>query len=619
MGWRVGIAVFAPETPIPADLVAVLVVALTLWRPIAGLAALVALAPAGLLLAAAPARAAEVFAWAFISTWLLAVWRPLGVAEVPRRIVVPALAFGGCAFASWLGQTIRGAAGVELAALPLFVIRALVPGHLMFTAPEPETVIWLQTVAGISVLIASAAVVGRDARARRIVAYAIVSSAVTLAVLTAVDIARQWSANGYGGWFLLRYLHGERFAFHIPDLNAAGSIYVLAMLVAVALAIVDRRVRLVCATAAIVMLPALWLTGSRAAALGGLIAGAMLIAAVRYRVSPRLTRPTVAAMVVIAVVASGAAIAAVRQPSDQGSVAQSMWMRSQFLVTSARMLASAPIFGVGIGRYHERSHEFMPPQLRAIYPYENAHNYFAQQFAELGIVGGVLFLWLIAAGLLQGWRGVRAEVEPALLAILAGVVGYLLTCITGHPLLVAEAALPFWVLFGATAAARASNFSTRGKYAVAAVVVLLLANVALQARAYARPAGPPVERGFYGLETGADGRPFVWMTRHGVWHTGSQPGVMIIPVRAPDLPSRLRPFEVEVEVAGSRIDRYVVYPDRWTEIRIPLRDRAGRPFRRVDLWANQVWTRKRDLGARDDDGPRSVKVGEVRWQAAGAR
>src|SRR5207253_205853 len=68
-----------------------------------------------------------------------------------------------------------------------------------------------------------------------------------------------------------------------------------------------------------------------------------------------------------------------------------------FNQTSARMWASAPIFGVGVGRYHERSAQFMPDELRAIYPHENAHNYFVQQFAELGLVGGIAFLWLVAA------------------------------------------------------------------------------------------------------------------------------------------------------------------------------------------------------------------------------
>ena len=113
------------------------------------------------------------------------------------------------------------------------------------------------------------------------------------------------------------------------------------------------------------------------------------------------------------------------------------------------MLASAPVLGVGVGQYLPRSAEFMPAELRAIYPFENAHNYVAQEFAELGIVGGLAFLSLVAAGLLAGWRAVRdPRTHTAVTALFAASAGYLLTCVTGHPLLVLEAALPFWVVFG---------------------------------------------------------------------------------------------------------------------------------------------------------------------------
>ena len=82
--------------------------------------------------------------------------------------------------------------------------------------------------------------------------------------------------------------------------------------------------------------------------------------------------------------------------TSAGTRRRAVRLRSQFSETSARMFASAPIFGVGVGRYFERSSEFMPDELRALYGAENAHNYFAQAFAELGIAGGALFLWLIA-------------------------------------------------------------------------------------------------------------------------------------------------------------------------------------------------------------------------------
>jgi O-antigen ligase len=627
IGWRVVLVVIAPETSLVADAAAVLVGALTAWRAELGLAALAALAPAGLLLTPAPARVAELLAWTFVAAWLVSAQRERTARIVPHGVLVPAVLLGACGFASWVGQTIQDAGGVEAAALPVFVLRALVPGYLMSSASEPHTVAWLQMAAGLSVLLAAAAS-GREARTRRVVVYVFIASAALIAIATIADVGRQWAANGYGEWFLLRYLRGERFALHVPDLNAAGSIYVLAILLSAAMAIHERRTRRLCAAAVVLLLPALWLTGSRSAALGALIAGAALIAVVRRGRIAGLTRGVGAAVFVAAVALGGGRLAAAGQPAEHGSAAESLWIRSQFLVTSTRMLASAPVYGVGIGRYHERSGEFMPPALRAIYPHENAHNYFAQMFAELGVIGGTLFVWLIVAVFATAWRALRApNAEPALLALVAGTAGYVITCLTGHPLLVPEAALPFWALFGVAAASSpqptdepfAANWPRRIVGASALVLAIAAAGVALDARAYRHPSAPTAERGFYPLQRDAKGQSFVWMTRHGVWSIGPQAGRLVVPLRAPHIPSRSRAFVVSIDVAGWRAGRYTIAADRWTTITIPLRDRSERPFRRVDVWANQTWTRKRELGDRDDDAPRSVMVGEVRWEGAGGR
>jgi hypothetical protein len=114
---------------------------------------------------------------------------------------------------------------------------------------------------------------------------------------------------------------------------------------------------------------------------------------------------------------------------------------------------------------------------------------------------------------------------------------------------------------------------------------------------------------------------FTWMTGHGVFYIGAQPGFVVVPIRTPDLPhARPRPFVVDVDVGGRRMGSYAIEPGRWNEIRVGVRDQARSPFRRVDLRANQLWTRRRDLGLREaDDAPRSVMVGEVRWEPAGSR
>jgi hypothetical protein len=626
IAWFTVPALFA--LPLPATAAAIGVMALTMWRPIAGLTAAAAVAPAGLLLAAAPARTAELLVWGFVTAWLLSLWRPLAMVRPRNTVFLPAVLFALWATASWVAYIIGGAAGVEPLMLPVLVARAVPLDHLVFSSPEPETFTLLPLLGGLAFFVAAAIVAGWRPEARFAVAAAIVVSAAALAVLTMADVLGQWASVDYGGWFLLRYVRGERFSLHLRDLNAAGSHYVLAMLVAVALALGDRRRRAIWVALAIVIVPALAIAGSRSAALGGLLVGGSVIPLMRRGASLRIARrDLVLAAVGVVALAVGAALLASR-PGGQGTASNALWLRAQFLVTSTRMVTSAPIFGVGIGHYHERSNEFMPAALRQVYPHENAHNYFAQQFAELGVLGGVLFLWLVAVGLWTAWRevGRTAGESAASIGLLAGCGGYLLTCVTGHPLLVPEAAMPFWGAFGVLAGvARPSESSVGGsripirRWATAIVVAAACANVAVNLRRYALTTAMPGERGFYDLEAGEDRTPFVWMTRHGMFYVGPQPGTVTIPVRAPNFLTDTEPFRVTVEIGGRRMGVFEAMPDRWTNIDIPVRRAAPGPFRRIDLRANRSWSPMQDRGDRVDDQPRSVMVGTTRWTPAGGR
>jgi O-antigen ligase len=625
LAWFVGAALAASQVPFVARGLAVAVVALTVWRPSWGIAAVVAVVPAGLLLANPPVRAADMLVWAFLAAWLLALRRPLTSTPRDTTAGTPLALFALCAVGSWAGYIIAGAAGIDSVMLPVLLLRAIPIDHLVFSSPEPETWAMLTLLTGLAFFAATRALARRYTDLRRMIAMAIVASVAVLALVTVGDVLRQWNEVGYGGWFLLRYVRGERFSAHVADLNAAGSQYVLAGLIALSFAVSERGARRAIWIAALVaMMPAWWLSGSRSAAIGALLVGAGMIPCVRYGTDARVRRLAAPAGVVIAVLVAGAAIFAAQQPAEQGSASNALRLRSQFLVTSARMTASAPIFGVGIGHYHERSNEFMPPSLREVYRNENAHNYFAQQFAELGLVGGGVFVWLVVSVVRHGWRETRrvAGSDAATLGLFAGSVAYLVTCVTGHPLLVPEAALPFWAAFGALAGAspQADRVGQPSTTAVTAAVAALIAiGLVLQLHARSVAAAQPGERGFYGLEAAADGRQFTWMTRHGVFYARPQAGVLTIPLRPPDLPNASEPFEVAVEVSGHRVGSYLLEPGRWTDVRVPLRERSAAPFRRIDLRANQTWTRRYDLPDGGDEGPRSVMVGEIGWQGSGAR
>jgi O-antigen ligase len=598
---------------------ALLILGLTLWQPRLGLAATAALAPAGALLAAPPFRAAELFAWTFVAASLVRVWQPRG-GPWPRRILVPAALYATALASSWLALTIADAAGVPIAGLPRFLLQSVPTDHLFVPSPLPETVTLLHALAGLALFAAAASAARHDDQTVRALAWAVIASVTVLAAATLVDVGSDWADAGYTRAYLARYLQGERFSLHIGDVNAAGSLYALGIVAAAAYVWLQPAQRGGWIAVLGVLLPALWLAGSRAAYIAA-AGGVVLIPALHRQWRQRQTPIVAGALLLAGVVLLGAS-ALERVSNDEGSIRQSASLRAQFLRTTARMVADSPAYGVGVGRYFGRSGEYMTPQLRDIYGNENAHNYFAQQFAELGVVGGALFVWFVVAVIHLGWAGVRASRDDiALHALLAGSAAYLVTCVTGHPLLVPEAALPFWAAFGAVAGGaaavpRAASGATSHAYRAVAVVVaaVLVLGVGISAAAYARASQVPPEQGFHGAEFDEDEKRFRWMTRRAVTYVPPGPGILRLELQAPDLPAT-GPVVAEVLMAGRLLDRRELPPGMWITWQVPVRGGGAVPFQRIDLRVNQEWTQEVRLGRRPARRPISVMAGEIAWEA----
>ena len=610
LAWSVGLAMVAPELSRLCAVTAIAIAAVTSWRPAWGLMATAAIIPLGALCAAAPARAAELFAWGFLAAWLLRLWRPLSANGWPPAISIPASVFAAALVVSWLSFTVSGAAGVPWIAMPQFLFQSIPRDYLIFSAPEAETWTLLQSLTGLGLFLAAIGITRENLGSIRHLTLAIGSSLTVLAIATPAEVLRQWAATGYAPWFLTRFTeNGERFSIHMADVNAAGSLYVVACAIAAAHVVArpGRRWRWIALLG--LLAPALWLAGSRSAYLGIAVALAVIGAVRRGWAIGRW--PVFASAVVVVVVSLVTAMD--RRPEAQGNVRQSVSLRSQFLQTSARMFASSPVLGVGIGHYFDRSAEYMTPELREMYGNENAHNYFAQQFSEIGLAGGVPFLWLIGATVWAGWLWLReSPAETAVLALFAGTLGYLFTCLTGHPLLVPEAALPFWAVFGAVAGT--------SKYTVVAPATRVLSLVACAVLAVGigraavvsgRATEPPADYGFHGLEND-DGDTFRWMTRHSVTYIPDGTGFLRLRLRAQTRPMTPRPLVIETSIGGRLADRREVAPGAWVTIDIPARQ-TGTPFRRVDFRANQVWTQEVPLGQRIALRPVTVMAGEISW------
>ena len=616
LAWYVGHALVAPDMTRIAAIAAISVAGLTFWRPGLGLLLLTGLAPAGAFLAASPVRAAELLAWSFLLAWLLRVWTPLSRNGWPCALTYPALLYLAVITSSWLALTIGGAAGIQPAAWPQFLFQSIAAEHLVRSSPEPETWTLLQSAAGIALFLATVGLTRNDRRLAPELARTLVLSVSILGLASLAEVVRQWGRGGYATWFLMRYWNGERYSLHLADINAASSLYVLAGLTGAALAAFDRVQRRLWLPLTVVILPALWLAGSRTAAIAAAVVGALTIPpGIRGR-RWHFTRPQIAMATLVVIAAAVAAVVVAERSPDEPGAGRSLRLRFDFYETTAGMFASAPVFGVGVGRYFDRSAEFMPEELRGIYGNENAHNYFAQQFAEVGLVGGLLFLWLIIPATVRAWRHVRAapEGDGALVGLFAGSAAYLITCLTGHPLLVPEAALPFWIAFGALSASTTLETSVAASRRVAAAVagLFIAAGLGQGVMAYSRATVTPVDRGFHGFETAEDGTRFRWMTRHAVTYVPATPGFVTIEMRASGEPA-LRPLVVDVVIGGRVVDRREIRPESWTRIDLGVRDAVRTPFRRIDLRANEEWTEEVQLGRRTARRPISAMVQEITW------
>ena len=614
LAWGVAIAAASP-IPLTARIAAVAIAALTLWRPSVGLLLVAGLTPAGALFASSPARGAELLILAFLGSWLLGVWRPLSRAAWPRTVTLPALVYLAVIAGSWLVLTIGAAAGVPRPALPAFLLQSIPLDHLVFFSLESATSTLLQASTGVGLFVAAAGIARSDPRVPRGLAMALAVSTAILAVGTLGEVTRQWAEAGFTGRFLLRYVSGERFSFHLADVNAVGSLYALGALVTVALAMADRQRRVLWALLLVVMAPAAWLAGSRTSFVA--FATGLLIAAgsvSKWRPT-RVQKTAVAAALAVAVLA--ALLAADWRQDVRGTAGRAVGLRSQFTESSFRMFSSAPLYGVGIGQYFNRSAEFFTPELRTLYGNENAHNYFAQQFAELGLLGGLVFLWLVFPPLLAGWRAVRSGGigDGALLGLFAGAAAYLLTCITGHPLLVPEASFPFWAALGVVAGTVGVPASRRMPLVATAVASLVIvAGLARTVAAYDDVAGRPGEYGFHEMEAMEDGTAFRWMTRHAVTYIPDGPGFLRLRVRAPGRSSASqRPFVLETSIAGRQVDRRELPFGEWITFDLATRRQDDVAFRRVDLGLNQFSTEAVTLGVRAAQRPIGVMVGSIAW------
>src|SRR6185503_15816807 len=299
--------------------------------------------------------------------------------------------------------------------------------------------------AGVVLFLLAADICGRNAERRDRVLVMMVAGAAGAGLLNVVRLVTAAMRREHAAAALWTYAMQSRINVQYPDWNAAGSHFAMMLVVTLALALTARRRSYL--VPLILIGAGLWLTGSRTAMAAVLVAA---VGVIILRQGPGRQR-TIVALCAVATIAAVALAGWWWYPATRNDPA-AFSLRTRLILWEAgiRMARDHPLFGVGIGGYWEFSHDYAPAFLDSFWrSHENAHNYFIQLLAELGIPGLMVFVGVIGASLRSAWApAAAARMSPVWTA---GLIAYLLTCLTGHPFLVPDATYPFWIALAVAA------------------------------------------------------------------------------------------------------------------------------------------------------------------------
>lgn len=447
-----------------------------------------------------------------------------------------------------------------------------------------------------------------------------VALALSAAAAAGLNVADMWSdfvSSGRPLGDLAGFALSGRRAIHVADINAAASFFALGLTVAVGQLALHRRSRPLWIGAAALIALALWMTGSRA----GLVAVLLVAPFVVVQTWPGLRAHRIRSLAVslgVSIVLLGALLTVPTRVSDPE---EALWLRWHYLGATVRMLEWQPLSGVGVGQYAQYAPRFMSPEVRRGARRENAHNNFSQVVGELGVVGLAAFLALLATAMLRWQRAVSAD--AAATAGLGGLAAFLLTSLTGHPLLVPAMAFPFWILLGAAHVPRSPESAAvptlagvardrRPAVVVMGAVVAVLLAAWVPARVAAKAEGidwTSVEYGFHDWERIGRER-FRWMTGRARFHLPGSVTALRLPLRALATPDE--PMELGIVINGRPVERVRMESWDYVVVQIPLAGPPPSGYWRVDLEASRTWVPAEGNPAGGDHRTVSVFVGEPR-------
>jgi O-antigen ligase len=124
--------------------------------------------------------------------------------------------------------------------------------------------------------------------------------------------------------------------------------------------------------------------------------------------------------------------------------------RLQMAASAINIFKDYPVFGVGPGNYGGLMQNYYPDEAEGARRYLHAHNTYLETLAEMGILGLLSLLWILALFFRQGYRAIKKEPDAYNISFMIMFLAVVISEFFMSVILVGIAApLVFWLLLGA--------------------------------------------------------------------------------------------------------------------------------------------------------------------------
>jgi hypothetical protein len=419
---------------------------------------------------------------------------------------------------------------------------------------------------------------------------------------------------------------GLRISPQIPDYIAAGAYFVLCWLVALGVALASRR-RVAWLIAGIPLLLGLYLEGSRSPIFAAIVGIAvMLISVLRRR------NTAVRAVGLFAVLALIVIVFSFRHIVGHDIAGETAWqsviVRYELTRTGLRVMATRPLFGVGIDRFFVPAEDLATPRLKSMWQArKNPHNDFLRVGAELGLIGLGLFVWMLGRAFVRICGALRNTGDVRLAGVAGGLTAFLITSLTSNPLMVRDVSYAFWIALGvaegrsaslATVAETKTNEFSASMYGSSGIrwaagfllAACLLVSVPFRAEQELASIDPA--RVSYGLSdwaTDSDGTRYRISGPRATVYVDGRARLLDIPLRG-TLPSGALQ-RVEILIDGRRANAFAIGAD-WQRFRALVPDAPTTGSHRIDFLVSPCWVPAEVVRGSDDRRVLGAQIGEIK-------